>query len=93
MRINVYADELNDRFEIVEDTNKDGKFTGLRFNLGQQGKISEAGGIRADNAVTLWDKDGGKQRLIPMLERALVQLKSGKGATEGAGTQRQPAHA
>jgi hypothetical protein len=33
MRINVYAEEMTGRIEIIEKTTKDGKFTGLRIYL------------------------------------------------------------
>jgi hypothetical protein len=33
MRVNIYAEEITDRVEIVEKTNKEGKFTGVRFYL------------------------------------------------------------
>lgn len=33
MRVNVYAEEITSRIEIIEKTTKDGKFTGVRFYL------------------------------------------------------------
>ena len=33
MRVNVYAEEMTDRVEIIEKETADGKFTGLRFYL------------------------------------------------------------
>lgn len=33
MRLNVYAEEITDRIEIIEKETKDGKFTGLRIYL------------------------------------------------------------
>lgn len=33
MRVNVYAEEMTDRVEIIEKETKDGKFTGLRIYL------------------------------------------------------------
>lgn len=33
MRVNVYAEEMTDRLEIIEKTTADGTFTGLRFYL------------------------------------------------------------
>jgi hypothetical protein len=33
MRVNVYAEEMTDRVEIVSKTTEDGEFTGLRFYL------------------------------------------------------------
>lgn len=90
MRINVYADEITgDRFEVVEDSNRDGKFTGLRFNLNPTGTVSGKGKIEPDNAVTLWGRGNGEQ-LIDTLERSIDALKAG---TKGAAQQsrREPA--
>lgn len=33
MRVNIYAEEMTDRVEIIEKTTPDGTFTGLRFYL------------------------------------------------------------
>jgi hypothetical protein len=33
MRVNVYAEELTDRIEIISKTTPDGEFTGVRFYL------------------------------------------------------------
>lgn len=33
MRVNVYAEEMTDRVELVEKATQDGKFIGLRFYL------------------------------------------------------------
>lgn len=33
MRVNVYAEEMTDRIEIVTKTTPDGEFTGLRFYM------------------------------------------------------------
>lgn len=33
MRVNVYAEEMTDRIEIIEKETPDGKFTGVRFYL------------------------------------------------------------
>ena len=33
MRVNVYAEEMTDRVEIIEKETPEGKFTGLRFYL------------------------------------------------------------
>jgi len=33
MRVNVYAEEMTERIEIIEKETADGKFTGLRFYL------------------------------------------------------------
>lgn len=87
MRTHVYAEELNDRPEIVADTNNDGAFTGVRFNLGAQGSFGKSGKTRSENAVTLWGKGDGSD-LIPLFESAIADLK--QRATTG---QRQPEHA
>lgn len=33
MRVNIYAEEMTDRVEIIEKETGDGTFTGLRFYL------------------------------------------------------------
>lgn len=33
MRVNIYAEEITDRVELVTKTNEDGTFTGIRFYL------------------------------------------------------------
>lgn len=33
MRVNIYAEEMTERLEIIEKSTADGKFTGLRFYL------------------------------------------------------------
>lgn len=33
MRVNIYAEEMTDKVELIEKTNKDGTFTGIRFWL------------------------------------------------------------
>jgi hypothetical protein len=33
MRVNVYAEEMTNRIEVIEKETKDGKFTGVRFYL------------------------------------------------------------
>jgi len=33
VRVNVYAEEMTDRIEVIEKKTKDGTFTGLRFYL------------------------------------------------------------
>jgi hypothetical protein len=84
MRINVHSDELNARPEIVGDTNNDGTFTGVRFNLGASGSL---GKVPGKSAVTLWGKGDGRD-LIPLFETAIADLRQRQDAT-----QREPAHA
>jgi hypothetical protein len=93
MRINVYAEELSgQKPRIVSDNTNDGEFTGVRFDIGQQTSFGKGGNPRSEHGVTLWGKGDGRD-LIPLLEGAIDQLKTGKAAPEGAGQQRQPAHA
>lgn len=42
MRVNVYAEELTDRIEIISKTTPDGTFTGLRFYLELPVTVQEA---------------------------------------------------
>jgi hypothetical protein len=80
VRVNVYAEEITDRVEIVE---KDG-FTGLRLytelpvtirdSLGTtqvRGPFEHHPGDDDSAAVTFW----GKQALIPVLEKSLDLLR------------------
>lgn len=81
MRVNVYAEEITDRVELVE---KDG-FTGIRFYLylpvttvegdQHQGPFIHHAGDDDSAAVTFW----GKRQLKEMLQKALDLLDS-KGA-------------
>lgn len=80
MRINVYAEEMTDRVELVE---KDGH-TGVRFYLYLPVSFDAGGFARGpfmhkpgdddSAAVTFW----GKQKLKVALERALELLKEGE---------------
>jgi hypothetical protein len=97
MRINIYAEELTDKVEIVENTNEEGTFTGVRFWL--QLPVTQADGQQVkgpflhrpddddSSAVTFW----GKRQMIPLLE---TRARSAQGALrqEGLGAQRQPGH-
>ena len=80
MRINVYAEEITNRVEIIEKKTKDGKFTGLRIYLelpvthkGENisGPFMHHPGDDDSSAVTFW----GKKHMIPLLEKALKMLK------------------
>ena len=75
MRVNVYAEEMTDRIEIIE---KQG-FTGLRFYLYLpvtvganqfQGPFKHGAGDDDSAAVTFW----GKADLRENLKKALVML-------------------
>lgn len=81
MRVNVYAEEMTDRIEIVEKVAVTGeRFTGLRFYLelpatmpdGTQVRGSFLHGIGDDDssAVTFW----GKRDLREVLRKALSAL-------------------
>lgn len=79
MRVNVYAEEMTDRIEVVEKTTPDGSFTGLRFYLElpatvdgkqYQAPFMHNPGDDDSAAVTFW----GKQDLRVNLRLALERL-------------------
>jgi hypothetical protein len=79
MRVNVYAEEMTERIEIVEKVIDGHKFTGLRFYLelpatvgGQQyrGPFIHRPGDDDSGAVTFW----GKRDLREVLKKALAAL-------------------
>lgn len=84
MRVNIYAEEMTDRIEIIEKETGDGKFTGLRFYLelpvtvptGHGGHMVYKGpfmhkpGDDDSSAVTFW----GKRDLRKALYLALGEL-------------------
>lgn len=84
MRVNVYAEEITDKIEIIEKNTADGKFTGLRFYLELPVTIRNAHGATAvyrgpfmhrpgdddSSAVTFW----GKRDLRDTLRKALQML-------------------
>ena len=86
MRVNVYAEEMTDRIEIVAKETEHGVFTGLRFylelpvtqHLGHGGYVQHKGpfihhpGDDDSGAVTFW----GKQDLRVVLRKALEVLDS-----------------
>ena len=86
MRINVYAEEMTDRVEIVEKTTVDGTFTGVRFYLELPCTVNNSGvgvqnvsgpfihheGDDDSAAVTFW----GKEKLKVVLQRALELLEA-----------------
>lgn len=89
MRVNIYAEEIrSDRVEIIEKTNQEGTFTGIRFYLELPCTIPHLDGTRNvsgpfihrpgdddSSAVTFW----GKQAMIPLLEKALDLLRTHYG--------------
>ena len=79
MRVNVYAEEMTDRIEIVSKTIEGQTFTGLRFYLelpatvnGQQyqGSFMHRPDDDDSSAVTFW----GKRDLRGVLQKALIML-------------------
>jgi hypothetical protein len=80
MRVNIYAEEMTDRVEIVSKSTKDGTFTGVRFYLelpvtvrageGPQqirGPFMHHPGDDDSSAVTFWGKKDLKSVLIQAL--------------------------
>lgn len=96
MRVNVYAEEMTDRVEIISKTTEDGTFTGLRFYLELPISVPSGSGHRVthrgpfihragdDNsaAVTFW----GKQDLRKVLRTAMTQLDRYYAGTKGDST-------
>jgi hypothetical protein len=79
LRVNVYAEEMTDRVQIISKTIDGQKFTGLRFYLElpatvngeqHQGPFIHKPGDDDSAAVTFW----GKQDLRTVLRVALAQL-------------------
>lgn len=79
MRVNIYAEEMTDRIEIIEKSTEDGDFTGLRFYLelpatvnGQQyqGPFMHRPDDDDSSAVTFW----GKRDLRKVLVKAIEML-------------------
>lgn len=83
MRVNVYAEEMTDRIEIVSKTIDGQEFTGLRFYLELPVTVSSGGAVKQvagpfihhpgdddSSAVTFW----GKTDLRRVLEIASAKL-------------------
>lgn len=79
MRVNVYAEEMTDRIEIISKVIDGQRFTGLRFYLelpvtvaGNQlkGPFMHRPGDDDSSAVTFW----GKRDLLPVLLKAITLL-------------------
>lgn len=84
MRVNIYAEEMTDRVEIVTKRTEAGDFTGLRFYLELPISIPTTGGYQVthkgpfihrpgdddSSAVTFW----GKHDFRKVLQRALYAL-------------------
>ena len=104
MRVNVYAEELTDRIQIVQK----GEFTGIRFylelpislatppaTLGAQpgiahisGPFLHHAGDDDSSAVTFW----GKRDLRAILGKALMMLNSHYNNTHDSANASQTAH-
>lgn len=94
MRVNIYAEEITDRVEIIEKTTSDGTFTGVRFYLELPVTMANAaGGVDQvagpfqhhpgdddSAAVTFW----GKRALHATLKRALTLLEAHYAAQDSA---------
>ena len=79
MRVNIYAEEMTNRVEIISKEIDGHKFTGLRFYLElpatvngkqYQGPFMHRPGDDDSSAVTFW----GKKDLRVVLRRALEEL-------------------
>ena len=80
MRINIYAEEMTDRVELISKKTDDGEFTGVRFYLelpvttpsGEniKGPFIHHPGDDDSSAVTFW----GKKNLQRVLKTALNKL-------------------
>lgn len=79
MRVNIYAEEMTDRLQIISKETPDGKFTGLRFylelpvtigNKQISGPFMHCAGDDDSAAVTFW----GKKDLRKVLEQAINLL-------------------
>lgn len=68
MRVNVYAEEMTERLEIISKEIDGQVFTGLRFYLGFPFIHRE--GDDDSSAVTFW----GKRDLREVLKKALLML-------------------
>jgi hypothetical protein len=90
MRVNIYAEEITDKIDIIEKTTADGVFTGVRFYLElpvtvpnghgghaiYRGPFMHKPGDDDSAAVTFW----GKRDLQKVLRLALEKLGQFYGA-------------
>lgn len=93
MRVNIYAEEMTDRVEIISKEIGGATFTGLRFylylpvtdGLGNQnrGPFIHRPGDDDSSAVTFW----GKRDLREVLRKALAMLDEHYASAPGAGWQ------
>jgi len=84
MRVNIYAEEMTPKIEVIEKVTNDGKFTGIRFYLElpvtvphpnggyiqHKGPFIHTPGDDDSSAVTFW----GKRDLRAVLQKALALL-------------------
>lgn len=83
MRVNLYAEEMTDRIEVIEKTTKDGTFTGLRLYLELPVTVYNVDGKNPEqirgpfrhspddddsSAVTFWGKRDLREVLRKMLK-------------------------
>lgn len=94
MRVNIYAEEMTTRVELIKKTTQDGEFTGIRFYLELPATVSDpdarwAGESRTQNVSGPFihhegDDDSaavtfwGKKQLKVALEKALKLLEETK---------------
>jgi len=78
MRVNIYAEEITQRIEIIEKTTRDGRFTGVRFYLELPVTVPNAsGGVDQiagpfkhhdddddSSAVTFWGKGDARDAFM-----------------------------
>jgi len=90
MRVNVYAEEMTDRVEIIAKQIDGHTFTGVRFYLElpatvngvqHQGPFMHRPGDDDSSAVTFW----GKRDLRQVLRKALDQLDAHYAQKEAGG--------
>lgn len=94
MRVNVYAEEMTDRIEIISKEIDGQVFTGLRLYLELPVQVKAAGGTAQyrgpfihrpgdddSSAVTFW----GKQDLRKVLSKALDMLDKHYAASQSGG--------
>ena len=76
MRINVYAEELTDRVEVVTTTADTGRtFYGLRFYLESSEKLHHSADDDDASAVTLWVKWNQEEgHLTDTLQSMLLRM-------------------
>lgn len=95
MRVNIYAEEITDRIEVIEKETSEGVFTGLRFylelpvtlrtdtgwleGLNYRGPFMHSPGDDDSAAVTFW----GKRELLPALKKAVEILETHYAKSRG----------